>query len=132
MTATFTADPVAESLAFWMEKLKCPTSIEFAPYNQVFQQLLDPGSLLAQNRKGINVALVRLEDWQRSNVGSPSWEALVENLERNVADLIYAVRTAATRSADQLILALCPGSPQAMADTETRRPVSSSRGLDRC
>ncbi len=36
IAATFTADPLAESLAFWMKQLDIPTRITFAPYNQIF------------------------------------------------------------------------------------------------
>lgn len=48
IAATFTAEPIADSLAFWMRELNIVSdnSIEFAPYNQIFQQLLDPTSLL--------------------------------------------------------------------------------------
>ena len=70
IAATFTAEPLEEAMDFWMGELELPASIEFAPYNQVFQQLLDPGSLLSQNRQGVNVVLVRLEDWVRSRPGS--------------------------------------------------------------
>ena len=68
ITATFTAEPVEESLAFWTSELDIPGKIEFAPYNQVFQQLLDPSSLLANNQDGVNVILVRFEDWDRDGV----------------------------------------------------------------
>jgi FkbM family methyltransferase len=66
IAATFTAEPLEEALAFWMQELALPHRIEFAPYNQLFQQLLDPQSLLATNQKGINVILLRLEDWMRN------------------------------------------------------------------
>ena len=65
VTATFTAEPVEAPLEFWMDEIGQRASIKFAPYNQVFQQLLDPSSLLATNRHGVNVVLVRVEDWQR-------------------------------------------------------------------
>ena len=65
IAATFTAEPVKEALEFWMEEIGRKGLVEFAPYNQVFQQLLDPNSLLGRNRQGINVVLLRLEDWQR-------------------------------------------------------------------
>ncbi|MEZ4662209.1 MAG: FkbM family methyltransferase, partial [Caldilineaceae bacterium] len=39
----------------------------FAPYNQIFQQLLDPASPLANNKNGLNVLLVCLEDWLSIN-----------------------------------------------------------------
>ena len=64
IAATFTAEPVEEALRYWMEELEVAGEIEFAPYNQIFQQLLDPSSLLSNNERGINTLLVRLEDWQ--------------------------------------------------------------------
>ena len=54
IAATFTREPLEESLSFWMEKLGIACQIEFAPYNQVFQQLMDPNSLLMQNKGGIS------------------------------------------------------------------------------
>src|SRR5690348_4236173 len=66
MSATFTADPIVDTIAFWMAELGFAASIEIAPYNQVFQQLLDPSSLLALNGRGANVVLVRPEDWLRA------------------------------------------------------------------
>ncbi len=32
----FTAEPLKESLDFWMQELDLPFDVEFAPYNQVF------------------------------------------------------------------------------------------------
>jgi len=66
VAATFTSEPIAESLYFWSQKLDWPFQIEFAPYNQVFQELLNPGSHLNTNRDGINIILLRLQDWQKS------------------------------------------------------------------
>jgi len=120
VAATFTAEPVAETLDFWMGELGLSASIAFAPYNQVFPQLLDPGSLLSRNHQGINILLVRLEDWQRYGAGSSSGAGLEEHLWGNAAGLVGAVRTAAARESARLILALCPASPAAMADEATR------------
>jgi FkbM family methyltransferase len=63
VSGTFTAEPLEDSLAFWMRELNIPANLVFAPYNQPFQQLLDPRSVLATNRNGLNVMLVRVEDW---------------------------------------------------------------------
>ncbi|MBE9040263.1 FkbM family methyltransferase, partial [Oscillatoriales cyanobacterium LEGE 11467] len=65
VTATFTAEPVEKPLVFWSNELDRPAEIQFAPYNQVFQALLDPGSVLNQNTDGTNLVLLRLEDWGR-------------------------------------------------------------------
>ena len=66
VSATFTAEPLEDSLAFWHKELGINGKIEFAPYNQVFQQLLMPDSLLNRNEVGLNAILVRLEDWAQN------------------------------------------------------------------
>ena len=63
IASTFTAEPLADSLSFWFEELGIGADVQFAPTEQVFQQLLDPDSLLGRNRHGVNVVLVRLDDW---------------------------------------------------------------------
>ena len=68
VASTFTAEPVEASLAFWMNQFDTPTAVQFAPYNQIFQQLLDPGSLIGRNSQGVNVILVRFEDWLQTSV----------------------------------------------------------------
>ncbi|NET03602.1 MAG: FkbM family methyltransferase [Symploca sp. SIO2B6] len=67
LTATFTAEPVEDSLAFWSKQLNIPFTIEFAAYNQVFQELLNPNSLLGSNQDGVNVVLLRLQDWEQND-----------------------------------------------------------------
>src|SRR5262245_17182251 len=62
ITATFVAEPVERAISYWMGRLSAPCAVRFAPYNQLFQQLLDPDSLISKNRAGLNVILIRLED----------------------------------------------------------------------
>ncbi|MDB6109318.1 MAG: FkbH like protein, partial [Pedosphaera sp.] len=110
IAATFVAEPLGESLKFWMKELELPSRIEFAPYNQIFQQLLDPGSLLAANVQGINVVLLRWEDWERYE-GSPEADGLEhgkERLERNVEEFIKAIKMASSRTAVPWLVCLCP------------------------
>ncbi len=120
IAATFTAEPVKNALDFWLEELDLAGSIEFAPYNQVFQQLLDPGSLLAQNREGVNIVLIRVEDWKRFHSKLADHEDIEGHLARNAADLIDAVQTAMSRSKAPLILGFCPDSPTALAKQDSR------------
>ncbi|MCM3338078.1 hypothetical protein M3650_05360 [Paenibacillus sp. MER TA 81-3] len=62
ISSTFTSGLLEDSLSFWLERLGVRYQLRFAPYNQVFQQLLNPHSLLAANHEGINLILLRLED----------------------------------------------------------------------
>ncbi len=64
VSSTFVAEPVQETLKAWCSHFGLNADVRFAPYNQVFQQLLDPESMLAEN-KGIGFLLVRFEDWLR-------------------------------------------------------------------
>ena len=92
IAATFTVEPIQDALNYWMQELKFPFRIDFAPYNQVFQQLLDPASLISQNQKGINIVLVRLEDWLRFEKAEIN---LQEKIRQNTTGLIQALQSAA-------------------------------------
>ncbi|MCL4401671.1 MAG: hypothetical protein M1436_03265, partial [Acidobacteria bacterium] len=111
VAATFTAEALQPALAFWMRELGWEWTIHFASYNQVFQQLLDPASLLSRNRGGVNVVLVRFEDWARFD-GEPS----LARLEENVRHFVEALRRAAGAMSAPLLLCLCPASPAFQAD----------------
>jgi len=106
VAATFTAEPVAEALAFWLRELALPARIRFAPYGQVFQQLLDPASLFARNTAGLNVILVRWEDWGTT-------------AERQADELVIALRAAAERFRVVCLFCIAPPSPAARADVAT-------------
>jgi FkbH-like protein len=103
VAATFTAEPIAAPLEFWIDELGWDYQVAFAPYNQVFQQLLDPESLLARNRDGLNVVLVRFQDW------SPSGEAAA--LQDRLRRLSLSLHAAANSFHAPLLVALCPPSP---------------------
>lgn len=127
VAASFTAEPLGETLAFWLGELGLSYDIRFAPYNQLFQQILDPASLLAANRSGINVVLLRFEDWMRF---AP--ERSLDDLEKDVRQFLTLLDSAARSSANPLILAVCPASPAftsdpARADFE-RRMVALAAG----
>jgi FkbH-like protein len=110
VAGTFTAEPLADPLRYWMEQLEMPAAIEFAPYNQAFQQLLDPGSLFATNERGLNVILLRFEDWSGS-ADTISAEPL-ENISRNIREFVAAIKQASLRSAVPYLVCVCPASNQ--------------------
>src|SRR5262245_4260348 len=63
ISATFTAEALRPALEFWMRELGLGYEVRFAGYNQVFQELLDPGGVFAANSRGVNVVLVKADDW---------------------------------------------------------------------
>ncbi len=95
ISATFTAEAIQPGLTFWMAELGLDYSIRFAGYNTLFQQLLDPAGLFASNRAGVNLALVRFDDWRSAGV------------DEQVHRLADAVRAAAAYPAP-LVVAVCP------------------------
>ncbi|MBD2088290.1 HAD-IIIC family phosphatase [Microcoleus sp. FACHB-1515] len=120
IASTFTSEPIAESLSFWMEKLAISTTVEFASYNQIFQQLLDSSSLLSTNSQGINIICLRVEDWcqldQPDPVGGKS--CVTTAIERNAQDLVTALQAAVSRSTTPYILCLCPASSMLSSASE--------------
>jgi amino acid adenylation domain-containing protein/FkbH-like protein len=120
IASTFTAEPIADPLRYWLRELEIPAEVEFALFNQVFQELLDPSSLLMSNRDGLNVMLLRLEDWQHAGkrehktTGEKARKEFEdESLERTVKDFALALRNAAAQGGTSWLVCLCPSSPTA-------------------
>ncbi|MCI5116355.1 MAG: amino acid adenylation domain-containing protein [Candidatus Electrothrix sp. LOE1_4_5] len=115
ITATFTAEPLKDSLDFWMQQLGISWGVSFAPYNQVFQQLLDPSSLLAGNQQGSNIVLVRFEDWvEHDEIYGNSQSDGFAKIEKNVRDLGLALKGVVQNAAIPYLLCICPASPMMM------------------
>ena len=114
VAATFTAEPLADVVDFWSAELNLPVDIRFADYGQVFQQLLDPASLMAQNTSGLNVLAVRLEDWDPGSYGT----ATTDDLMTKVDDFATVVASAAERARVPLLVAICP--PPSARDESSR------------
>ena len=106
ITASFTAEPVGEPLSFVLGELGMKYRAVFAPYQQVFQQLLDPASLV-RTADGFAVVLVRFEDWLHGDEGPSTTQE--EKLEQ-VADDLIAALGAAQRGTAPLIVCFCPAS----------------------
>ncbi len=87
LSTTFTADPAGEYIKWWGSRFNLDIETTIAPYNQVFQQLLDTNSLLYTHR-GINGLLIRFEDWIRDFPGTPSHKAARERLEKDFNQLV--------------------------------------------
>lgn len=74
---------------FWLRQLGLSYDIRFAPFNQVFQQLLDPSSLLGANSAGANFVLVRFEDWGEGTAAHA--DRLLDAIRHFVGPLLVAV-----------------------------------------
>jgi FkbH-like protein len=110
VAATFTAEPLLPALSFMMEHAGIQLDVCFAPYNQVFQQLLSDSSLLLNNRKGINVVLIRIEDFIRD---APEDLAAISTITRVTEELHKALASFTSRANVATIVAILPPSPRA-------------------
>lgn len=113
ISSTFTAEPIQKSLEFWFRETELQAEIEFAPFNQLFQSLLDPHSQFATNRNGVNVALVRWHDLGDSDA----------SVEENGNALIQAMTSA--QQLVPLIVASCPCAPTFLAQASTAAIIAA-------
>lgn len=90
VSATFTAEPIQDHIAWWGNSFDMDLKLKFAPYNQIFMELLQPSSLLSTN-KGANLLLIRFEDWIRADM-SESDDKKCESLQRNYDELIEILK----------------------------------------
>ena len=114
VAATFTAQPIAVALDFWMKKLDISAKVEFVPYNQIFQQLIDKNSLISNNKNGFNILLVRIEDFYQANQEySNDWSnpAVNTGIENNLRSLLEILTLTVQKSALPYLFVLCPSSP---------------------
>ncbi len=108
IAASFTAEPIAESLAWWLAQFACATDVRLAPYNQCVQQLGEPRSVLQQADLG--VLLLRFEDAARDLDGL-SMEEAQASLDAQCEMLLSLLRQ---RGGKPLIAALLPSAPQGL------------------
>ncbi|MCB9766531.1 MAG: HAD-IIIC family phosphatase, partial [Alphaproteobacteria bacterium] len=107
LAASFTAEPIEPALAHLLGALGLEPRVTFAAYNQVFQELLNSSSALSRNTDGVNVVLLRIEDWFRYADAPPT----PAEVARTVDDLLNALEGFAARSKTPLLLGLAPHSP---------------------
>jgi FkbH-like protein/FkbM family methyltransferase len=82
IASNFTAEPIEDSLKFWGDHFGAPIRLEFAPYNQIFQQLLGPESAFRKNRDGVNIILLGLEEWATGRQHDEAMTLSKETAER--------------------------------------------------
>lgn len=89
ISATFTSEPIEEHLNWWAQNFDLDIDIKFAPYNQVFMELLEPSSLLSTNN-GVNILFIRFEDWIRNRKSKDDFE-LCNIVRDNFQELLHSL-----------------------------------------
>jgi len=124
ISATFTAEPVQAPLQFLCDSAGLAVETGFAQYNQVFQQFLYPGSESGRNAAGVNVVLVRLEDWTGS--AGHQWRPgdgadAARRIVSTAGEFLAALQEACERSPVPHIVLLCAESQVTSTSEEFRK-----------
>lgn len=115
IAASFVAEPIAKVLVHWMCTFGLSLDPTFVPYGQVFQALTDPRSVFRTNRDGVNVVLLRLEDWCRSTPRDDDG-ALRARLQKAADDFLTMLNRVAARSDVPIVVWLAPLSERTTKD----------------
>lgn len=107
IAASFTAEPLTESLNYWMKQLNLSNKLTFAPYNQIFQMLLQNNELFYTNTYGVNIILLRFDDWIRYDNES-TYEEKEHKLRQNLNDFINVLTSAAQKVTQPILFYLLP------------------------
>jgi len=107
VAGSFTVDPILPALRFWLSELQIAGDIEVAPYGQVVQTLLDPGSVFASPRRGLNLVLLRVGDWVRELSSTDDSRRVLQSA---TSDFERAMRAHRARGGSPTILMICPSS----------------------
>jgi FkbH-like protein len=115
IAATFTTDPLISLLRLILDEAGLDLHVLLAPYNQVFQELLTSTSLLATNADGVDVVLLRVEDFVREVATDEEARAIITqtttelagaltgHIEHAKVPTVLAVMPPSTRVASPLI-----------------------------
>ena len=113
VAATFVAEPLETPLAWLLDELGLTEAIIFAPYNQIFQQLLTPASEIALNTSGVSVMLIRMEDFVRD---LPEPNAAGRAVERLTQELGDALEDFSNRAKGAFVCAILPLGPRVQSE----------------
>jgi FkbH-like protein len=103
IAASFTADPLSEAFDFLRDNFELPYVLEFAPYAQIVQGLLDPHSML-NTQADHGCLLLRLDDWWDSTDIASADRKFHEQMQT----FMDACITYTNRAYKPLTLLICP------------------------
>jgi FkbH-like protein len=105
IAANFVADQIIESLHFWVDRLELNYCVQFAQYNQIIQQLLDPAGIFRAN-SDYALVLIQIERWGSVDSQDSSTEYISA-----VRDFIKALKAVLHTQKTTFIVIICPASP---------------------
>ncbi len=113
ITGSFTTEPLKKGLNFWLKKMNLPAITTFVGFNQIFQQLLDPGSKFNSDTNQLNIVLIRIEDLFPDDHVKP------ENANTISREFIETIKSHSQNNpSNKLIIVFCPPSERWIYDEE--------------
>ncbi|MEV7019821.1 HAD-IIIC family phosphatase [Streptomyces sp. NPDC093991] len=116
LAATFTSDGIGDAMARRLRETG--REVVTAPYGQLVEPMLDPGSVLLSHA-GVNVLLLRAEDLYRGAAEPSAGDRLLE-------EVLSVLSAAPGRSAATWLVAPTPPSPGALADPAQARWIEAA------
>lgn len=110
ISSTFTINPLASKLSFFLNKFDFikDQRIEFTQYNQIFQELENQSSLTSQNMDGINVFVLKKDDFLRFQNNDISAKESLTIIKEQLNKFSKTVKsTAAKMASSSFIIVLC-------------------------
>jgi catechol 2,3-dioxygenase-like lactoylglutathione lyase family enzyme len=135
VSSTFTADPIADVLSFWSQKLhvdesSAPHDVVLTDFNSVFQQLLQPASEFCLNNTGtgMNVVAFRFDDFLTTTTTTThqlSSSSLAASLTQATEDFCNALEAyfQSTGQDTPLFVIECKPSPSVLTHHRTNKIV---------
>jgi FkbH-like protein len=108
VSSTFSDQPIKKTLEFWSNQLKINSKVHLAEYNQTFNELLGNFSM-SVNNTGVNVVLIRIDDWVRF---LPDTDDLQLHAEKTTDEFIASVLSATNRFQSPIFLGILPSDPE--------------------
>jgi oxalate---CoA ligase len=109
IAATFTLDPLLPALRFALQEAGFSFDVRVAPHHQLFQELRSSTGLLAANAGGIDVIIMRFEDFVRNVENAAEAQAVIR---QTASELRNALRDHAERAKVPTLLAALSPSPR--------------------
>lgn len=131
ISATFTVETLHQDLDFMLRMAGLDLTLSFAPYNQIFQEFLSETSQSASNSSGINIALIRIEDFLRD---LPPTGDISKTIAKTTGELSALLTTYAGRAKVQTIVVILSPSPNSSAfvselEHATSQLITDARAL---
>lgn len=125
ISASFTATSLDKPLKHIAQKMKFDISVKDTGYNQVFQNLCDDNSMFMKNKVGLNVILIRVEDfipyrndkyeyYSKLDWNGKAFGEYKNQMRKNIEDFLEMVKNAIKKLEVPLLILVCPTSTNFM------------------